>query len=200
MNTAAPVAAAAAENPYGLQGLWQNGGPIAQTPLIILLIMSAVSWYIIFSKLWDQRRLRKGAKVVEKQFWSSGSLNEAVHRLPNASGVRAVAEDGLRASAHHEGRLTDRIDLHEWVTMSLQRSVDSVNSKMSNGLALLASLSSASPFVGLCGTVLRILHALVSIGVSGQASIDKVAGPVGEALIMTALGLATAVRAVVDDN
>src|SRR4249919_407368 len=188
------------ESPYGLIPLWNNGGPIAQTTLIILLIMSAVSWYIIFSKLWDQRRLRKGAKVVEKQFWSSGSLKEAVDRLPKDSDFRAVAEDGLRASAHHEGRLTDRIDLHEWVTMSLQRSVDSVNSKMTNGLAFLATVGSTAPFVGLFGTVWGILQALVAIGVSGQASIDKVAGPVGEALIMTALGLFVAVPAVLCYN
>ena len=187
-------------NPYGIEALWHNGGPIAQTTLVILLIMSAVSWYIIFSKLWDQRRLRKGAKVVEKQFWSSGSLKEAVDRLPKDSDFRAVAEDGLRASAHHEGRLTDRIDLHEWVTMSLQRSVDTVNSKLSNGLAFLATVGSTAPFVGLFGTVVGILKALVNIGVSGQASIDKVAGPVGEALIMTAIGLFVAVPAVMGYN
>ena len=160
----------------------RQGDPVGRGTLIILLIMSAVSWYIIFTKLWDQRRLRQGAKVVEKQFWSSGSLKEAVDRLPKDNDFRAVAEDGLRASAHHEGRLTDRIDLHEWVTMSLQRSVDSVNSKMSNGLAFLATVGSTAPFVGLFGTVWGILKALVNIGVSGQASIDKVAGPVGEAL------------------
>ena len=199
-NTAAAAPTTPEENPYGLYALCHNGGPIAQATLIILLIMSAVSWYIIFSKLWDQRRLRKGAKVVEKQFWSSGSLKEAVDRLPKDSDFRAVAEDGLRASAHHEGRLTDRIDLHEWVTMSLQRSVDSVNSKMSNGLAFLATVGSTAPFVGLFGTVWGILNALVSIGVSGQASIDKVAGPVGEALIMTAIGLAVAVPAVLGYN
>ena len=199
-NTAAAAPTTPEENPYGLYALWHNGGPIAQATLIILLIMSAVSWYIIFSKLWDQRRLRKGAKVVEKQFWSSGSLKEAVDRLPKDSDFRAVAEDGLRASAHHEGRLTDRIDLHEWVTMSLQRSVDSVNSKMSNGLAFLATVGSTAPFVGLFGTVWGILQALVAIGVSGQASIDKVAGPVGEALIMTAIGLAVAVPAVMGYN
>jgi len=156
-NTAAAAPTTPEENPYGLYALWHNGGPIAQATLIILLIMSAVSWYIIFSKLWDQRRLRKGAKVVEKQFWSSGSLKEAVDRLPKDSDFRAVAEDGLRASAHHEGRLTDRIDLHEWVTMSLQRSVDAVNSKLSNGLAFLATVGSTAPFVGLFGTVVGIL-------------------------------------------
>jgi len=193
-----PTAVAPVENtnPYGFYALWNDGGPIARATLILLGIMSFVSWYIIFSKMWDQRRLRKGAKVVEKQFWSSGSLKEAVDRLPKDSDFRAVAEDGLRASAHHEGRLTDRIDLHEWVTMSLQRSVDSVNSKLSNGLAFLATVGSSAPFVGLFGTVVGILKALVNIGVSGQASIDKVAGPVGEALIMTAIGLFVAVPAV----
>ena len=190
MENTAAATAAVAENPYGIRALCGcRATPSRAATLIILLIMSAVSWYIIFTKLWDQRRLRQGAKVVEKQFWSSGSLKEAVDRLPKDNDFRAVAEDGLRASAHHEGRLTDRIDLHEWVTMSLQRSVDSVNSKMSNGLAFLATVGSTAPFVGLFGTVWGILNALVSIGVSGQASIDKVAGPVGEALIMTAIGL-----------
>src|SRR6478736_10188327 len=188
------------DNPYGIQAMWQQGDGVTRGTLIILLIMSAVSWYIIFSKLWDQRRLKAGAKVVEKQFWSSGSLKEAVDRLPKDNDFRAVAEDGLRASAHHEGRLTDRIDLHEWVTMSLQRSVDSVNSKLSNGLAFLATVGSTAPFVGLFGTVVGILKALVNIGVSGQASIDKVAGPVGEALIMTAIGLFVAVPAVMGYN
>jgi biopolymer transport protein ExbB len=188
------------ENPYGLEALWSQGDFVSKGTLIVLLIMSAVSWYIIFAKLWDQRRLKAGAKVVEKQFWSSGSLKEAVDRLPKDNDFRAVAEDGLRASAHHEGRLTDRIDLHEWVTMSLQRSVDAVNSKMSNGLAFLATVGSTAPFVGLFGTVWGILNALIAITLSGQASIDKVAGPVGEALIMTALGLFVAVPAVMGYN
>ena len=194
------AAAVTTDNPYGLRALWESGNIVTRTTLILLLIMSAVSWYIIFTKLWDQRRLKKGAKVVEKQFWSAGSLKEAVDRLPKDNDFRAVAEDGLRASAHHEGRLTDRIDLHEWVTMSLQRSVDSVNSKMTNGLAFLATVGSTAPFVGLFGTVWGILQALVAIGVSGQASIDKVAGPVGEALIMTAIGLFVAVPAVMGYN
>ena len=188
------------DNPYGIEAMWAQGDGVTRGTLIILLIMSAVSWYISFSKLWDQRRLKQGAKVVEKQFWSSGSLKEAVDRLPKDNDFRAVAEDGLRASAHHEGRLTDRIDLHEWVTMSLQRSVDSVNSKMSNGLAFLATVGSTAPFVGLFGTVWGIYNALISISLAGQASLDKVAGPIGEALIMTALGLFVAVPAVMGYN
>jgi biopolymer transport protein ExbB len=196
----AATAAAPVEKLYGIQKVWTEGDMVARGTLIILIVMSAVSWYIIFTKLWDQRRLRLGAKVVEKQFWSSGSLKEAVDRLPKDNDFRAVAEDGLRASAHHEGRLTDRIDLHEWVTMSLQRSVDAVNSKMSNGLAFLATVGSTAPFVGLFGTVWGILNALTLIGDTGQAQIDKIAGPVGESLIMTALGLGVAVPAVMGYN
>jgi biopolymer transport protein ExbB len=200
MQNAAAAAPVQPNNPYGVEALWNEGGPVGRGTLIVLLIMSAVSWYIIFTKLWDQRRLKQGAKVVEKQFWSSGSLKEAVDRLPKDNDFRMVAEDGLRASAHHEGRLTDRIDLHEWVTMSLQRSVDSVNSKLSNGLSFLATVGSTAPFVGLFGTVWGILKALIAITLSGQASLDKVAGPVGEALIMTALGLFVAVPAVMGYN
>jgi biopolymer transport protein ExbB len=127
-------------------------------------------------------------------------VKDGVERLKKGDDFRLIAEDGLRAASHHDGRLTDRIDLHEWVTMSLQRSVDSVNSKLSNGLAFLATVGSTAPFVGLFGTVVGILKALVNIGVSGQASIDKVAGPVGEALIMTAIGLFVAVPAVMGYN
>jgi biopolymer transport protein ExbB len=196
MENSVVAAAADAENPYGLTALWRDGGPIAQVTLIILLIMSAVSWYIIFSKLWDQRRLRKGAKVVEKQFWSSGSLKEAVDRLPKDSDFRTVAEDGLRASAHHEGRLTDRIDLHEWVTMSLQRSVDSVNSKLSNGLAFLATVGSTAPFVGLFGTVVGIINAFKGISTEKSTGLGAVAGGISEALVTTAIGLFVAIPAV----
>jgi biopolymer transport protein ExbB len=137
---------------------------------------------------------------VEKQFWTAPSIKDGVERLKKGDDFRYIAEDGLRAASHHDGRLTDRIDLHEWITMSLQRSVDQVQSKLSGGLGLLATVGSVSPFVGLFGTVWGILGALQSIGLAGQASIDKVAGPVGEALIMTALGLLCAVPAVMGYN
>src|ERR1700719_4370199 len=161
------------DNPYGLQALWAGGDPVARSVLILLAIMSLASWYVILTKLWDQRKLKQSARV---------------------------AEDGLRAASHHDGRLTDRIDLHEWITMSLQRAVDQVNSKLNSGLGLLATVGSTAPFVGLFGTVWGILNALVGIGIAGQASIDKVAGPVGEALIMTAIGLFVAVPAVMGYN
>ncbi|HEY0341591.1 MAG TPA: MotA/TolQ/ExbB proton channel family protein [Steroidobacteraceae bacterium] len=193
-------ATATVDNPYGLGALWAGGDLIARTVLILLAIMSLSSWYVILTKLWDQRKLKQSARVVEKQFWTAPSLKDGVERLKKGDDFRAIAEDGLRAASHHDGRLTDRIDLHEWITMSLQRAVDGVNSKLQSGLGLLATVGSVSPFVGLFGTVWGILNALVGIGIAGQASIDKVAGPVGEALIMTAIGLFVAVPAVMGYN
>jgi biopolymer transport protein ExbB len=193
-------ATATVDNPYGLQALWNGGDLVSRAVLILLLIMSLSSWYVILTKLWDQRKLKQSARVVEQQFWTAPSLKDGVERLKKGDDFRAIAEDGLRAASHHDGRLTDRIDLHEWITMSLQRAVDGVNSKLQSGLGLLATVGSVAPFVGLFGTVWGILNALVGIGIAGQASIDKVAGPVGEALIMTALGLFVAVPAVMGYN
>ena len=183
-------------NPYGLAGMWNSGDIVARGVIILLLIMSLMSWYIILTKLWDQRRLKQSARAAEKQFWSAPSVKEGVDRLKKGDNFRAVAEDGLRAVSHHEGRLTDRIDMHEWVTMSLQRSVDQVNSNMQKGLGFLATVGSSAPFVGLFGTVWGVMTTLITIGLSGNPSIDKVAGPIGGALIMTALGLFVAVPAV----
>ena len=183
-------------NPYGLAGMWNSGDIVARGTIILLLIMSLMSWYIILTKLWDQRRLKQSARAAEKQFWSAPSIKDGVDRLKKGDNFRAVAEDGLRAVSHHEGRLTDRIDMHEWVTMSLQRSVDQVNSNMTKGLGFLATVGSSAPFVGLFGTVWGVMTTLITIGLSGNPSIDKVAGPIGGALIMTALGLFVAVPAV----
>src|SRR3954462_11718959 len=198
MENQAPTASS--ENPYGLGAMWSSGDPIARSVLILLAIMSLSSWYVILTKLWDQRKLKQSARVAEKQFWTAPSIKDGVERLQKGDDFRLVAEDGLRAASHHDGRLTDRIDLHEWITMSLQRAVDQVNSKLNSGLGLLATVGSTAPFVGLFGTVWGILQALVGIGIAGQASIDKVAGPVGEALIMTAIGLFVAVPAVMGYN
>ncbi len=194
------VATTTTSNPYGLVALWQGGDLVARSVLILLLIMSLASWYVMLTKLWDQGKLKKSARVVEKQFWTAPSVKDGVERLKKGDDFRGIAEDGLRAASHHDGRLTDRIDLNEWITMSLQRSTDHVNSGLNQGLGLLATVGSTAPFVGLFGTVWGILNALVGIGIAGQASIDKVAGPVGEALIMTALGLFVAVPAVMGYN
>jgi biopolymer transport protein ExbB len=192
----AATAADPAANPYGFGALIDHGTPVSYTILAILLLMSLVSWYITFTKYWDQYRLGKAARNVERNFWAAGSAREGVDRLPKDDDFRLIAESAIRAAAHHDGRLSDRISLRDWLSMALNRSVDSLNSKLSSGLSFLATVGSTAPFVGLLGTVYGILNALIKIGLSGQPSIDKVAGPVGEALIMTALGLVVAVPAV----
>ena len=203
----APAAAAAPtvvkesiENPYGLQAMWKQGDFVSKGTLIILVIMSMGSWYIIFVKLWEQHKLIKESREMASSFWKSASLREGAKKLKESSAFRYIAETGLDANEHHEGTLTENIDLNTWVTMSVQRSVDTVQSRLQDGLAFLATVGSTAPFVGLFGTVWGIYHALTAIGIAGQASIDKVAGPVGEALIMTAIGLAVAVPAVMGYN
>lgn len=189
------------ENPFGLEAFIKQADAVAMGTLIILLVMSLASWYIILTKLWDQRRVRKAYTQVEKGFWTAGNLRDGAARLSGKDNAfKMVAEDGMRAAQHHEGRLTDQIPLHEWITVSLYRSVDSVNSRLQSGLAVLATTGSTAPFVGLFGTVWGIYNALISISLAGQASLDKIAGPIGEALIMTAIGLFVAVPAVMGYN
>ena len=192
--------AAAVTNPYGPMALLTNGDPLSHGVLIVLFLMSLFSWYVILTKLWDQRKLKQSAKIAEKQFWTAPSVKDGVERLKKGDDYRRIAEEALRAQSHHDGRLTDRIDINEWVTMSLQRAVNASSSQLQTGMGLLASVGSTAPFVGLFGTVVGIIKALISIGVSGQPSIDKVAGPVGEALTMTAAGLLVAVPAVLGYN
>ncbi|MEF7612381.1 MotA/TolQ/ExbB proton channel family protein [Aquincola sp. MAHUQ-54] len=188
------------ENPYGLAALWAQGDWVAKGTLVIMIIMSMGSWYIIFTKLYEQHKLLQAAERASRSFWTAGSVKAGAAALEQGSAFRYIAEQGLTASEHHEGTLVEQIDLHTWVTMSIQRAVDNINSRLQDGLAFLATVGSTAPFVGLFGTVWGIYHALTAIGISGQASIDKVAGPVGEALIMTAIGLAVAVPAVMGYN
>jgi len=189
------------ENPFGLEAFIKQADAVAMGTLIILLIMSLASWYIILTKVWDQRRIRKSYLQVEKGFWTAGNLRDGTGKLTGKDNVfKMVAEDGMSAAQHHEGRLTDQIPLHEWITVSLFRSVDSVNNRLQTGLAVLATTGSTAPFVGLFGTVWGIYNALISISLAGQASLDKIAGPIGEALIMTAIGLFVAVPAVMGYN
>ncbi len=188
------------DNPYGLEALWTQGDIVARGTLIIMIIMSMGSWYIIFTKVWEQSKLMKSAKQATESFWTAGSVKKGAETLKEESAFRYMAEQGLKAAEHHEGDLTEQIDRHTWIGMSVQRSVENINSRLQDGLAFLATVGSTSPFVGLFGTVWGIYHALTQIGISGQASIDKVAGPVGEALIMTAFGLAVAVPAVMGYN
>jgi biopolymer transport protein ExbB len=185
-----------AENPYGLQDIINKGNPVSLGVLALLAIMSVGSWYIFFVKYFEQGRILSQARTVERRFWSSGTLNEGIDKLPKNSMFRLIAESGVRAS---QGG-TSLVGLNDWIAMSLTRQLDDANARLQGGIAFLASVGSTAPFVGLFGTVWGILQALIAIGVAGQASIDKVAGPVGEALIMTALGLFVAVPAVLCYN
>ena len=203
----APAAAAAPAvakeevlNPYGLEALWKEGDFVARGTLIIMIIMSMGSWYIIFTKLFEQQKMLKAANAVGEGFWKAGSMKQAANTLADGSAFRYIAEQGVKADEHHEGTLVEAIDRHTWISMSVERAVGNISSRLQDGLAFLATVGSTAPFVGLFGTVWGIYHALTAIGIAGQASIDKVAGPVGEALIMTAFGLAVAVPAVMGYN
>lgn len=204
VDTAAPAAPAAdkvvKENPYGLMALVKHGHAVDQAVLVLLALMSAGSWFIMFTKLWDTHKIGAEAKEVRANFFKKASLADGVKTLPESSAFRYIAQTAVEASEHHEGALTENIDRNTWVTMNVERAVGDVNAKMQGGLGFLATVGSTSPFIGLFGTVWGILQALTAIGVAGQASIDKVAGPVGAALIMTAIGLGVAVPAVLGYN
>ena len=187
------------DNPYGLAAALEQGGAIAYGTFGILVIMSAASWYIMFSKLFEQQKIINQAKRARTTFWNSSNLREGAGKLEKNSAYRQIVDDALVAQEQHT-KLTDPVDQHDWMLGSLSRSQGAIASKLSNGLALLATVGSTAPFIGLFGTVVGIYRALVNIGASGQASIDAVAGPVGEALIMTAIGLVVAVPAVLGYN
>jgi biopolymer transport protein ExbB len=204
---AAPVAAAPVtaksvdivDNPYGLEALWKGGDLIARITLGILVLMSMGSWYVIITKVYEQSKMGSQARAATKRFWKAPTVRQGAESLKKGSPYRFIAESGLEATSKHEG-LLGNVDLNTWISMSIQRAIDNVQSRTQDGLAFLATVGSTAPFVGLFGTVWGIYHALTAIGIAGQASIDKVAGPVGEALIMTAIGLAVAVPAVLGYN
>ena len=195
-----PVAVQPAANPYGFEALWNDGDLITKSTIFILLLMSIGTWYIIITKFIQQAKIQRQAKEAEVKFWAASSIDTAAETLTETSVYRFIAEKGINSTRKHGGNLLERIDFNTWVTISIQRAIDKIQSHLSGGLAFLATVGSTAPFVGLFGTVWGIYHALTAIGISGQASIDKVAGPVGEALIMTAIGLAVAVPAVLGYN
>ena len=200
---AAPKAAARAtevvDNPYGIEALWRGSDMVAKGTLVILIIMSMGTWYIIITKIYEQSKIGQAARKADKEFWNAPSVKEGASRLKSGSPFRFIAESAFEASDKHTG-LIESVNINDWITMSIQRAIENVQSRMQDGLAFLATVGSTAPFVGLFGTVWGIYHALTAIGIAGQASIDKVAGPVGEALIMTAIGLAVAVPAVLGYN
>jgi biopolymer transport protein ExbB len=187
------------DSPYGLVPALCEGGLVSQVTFLVMLIMFVGTLYILFTKLLEQNKVMKQGKAVSAGFWRAPTLAEGAAKLEKNSAYRQVVEDGLRANMEHT-KLTDPVEAHDWMHGTLERSQNHINSKLNGGLAFLATVGSTAPFVGLFGTVIGILRALVKIGASGQASIDTVAGPVGEALIMTAIGLIVAVPAVLAFN
>jgi biopolymer transport protein ExbB len=193
------AAPAAGSNPYGLIPALQQGGIIAISVFSILVLMSIFSFYILFTKLMQQQKIIAQGRKVRASFWNSANLREAATKLETRSAYRSIGDDALLAQDQH-GKLTDPIAQHDWMANSLARSQGAISSRLGEGLAFLATVGSTAPFIGLFGTVVGIYRALIKIGAAGQASIDAVAGPVGEALILTAPGLVVAVPAVLSYN
>ena len=194
---AAPAAAAAPK--YGFTQALVEGGPVTWATFTVMLIMFVGTLYILFTKLFEQNKVMKQGRDMQASFWRAPSLAEGANKLEKNSAYRQIVEDGLRAQADH-GKLADPVESHDWMHGTMERSQNHINSTLNGGLSFLATVGSTAPFVGLFGTVWGILTALVKIGAAGQASIDTVAGPVGEALIMTAIGLVVAVPAVMAFN
>ena len=195
----AAAAPAAPQNKFGFAEALQQGGFIAYATVSILGIMSFGSFFILFTKWFEQAKIMRQARDLRGSFWRAGSLREGAAKLEKNSAWRQIVDDGMTAEEQH-GRMDNTLDAHEWLHGSLARSEASVNARLASGLPFLATVGATSPFIGLFGTVVGIYRALINIGIAGSASIDKVAGPVGEALIMTALGLLVAVPAVLAYN
>ncbi|MEX3691919.1 MotA/TolQ/ExbB proton channel family protein [Paraburkholderia sp. BR14263] len=196
----APATSETVTNPYGLGALWKNGDFVARFVLLLLVVMSMGSWYIMITKFFEQFRANRRAKSADEQLWSAPSLAEGAKQLEESSPFRFIAETAIEAGEHHDEALLEAVDRNTWIDVSVERAITSVSNRLQDGLAFLGTVGSTAPFVGLFGTVWGIYHALTAIGIAGQASIDKVAGPVGEALIMTAIGLGVAVPAVLGYN
>ncbi|WP_114521074.1 MotA/TolQ/ExbB proton channel family protein [Altererythrobacter sp. ZODW24] len=190
---------AAPKNQFGFFEAMEQGGVIAWSTFGVLVIMSIGSFYILFTKYFEQQKVMKQGRDIRTNFWRANSLKEGAGKLDKNSAWRQIVDDGLAAETQY-GKMDDDLEAHDWLHGSLARSESSINAKLAGGLPFLASVGATAPFVGLFGTVVGIYRALINIGLEGSASIDKVAGPVGEALIMTALGLLVAVPAVLAYN
>lgn len=195
----AAATSAAPQNKFGFAEALEQGGFIAYATVIILGIMSFGSFFILITKWIEQNKVLRQYKELRASFWRAPSLKEGAAKLEKNSAWRQIVDDGMAAEEQH-GKMVNETDAHDWLHGSLAASVNSVNSKLAGGLPFLATVGATSPFIGLFGTVVGIYRALIAIGIAGSASIDKVAGPVGEALIMTALGLLVAVPAVLAYN
>lgn len=191
----AVAAGEAPVNEFGFMEAMEQGGPVAWSILAVLVIQSVGSFYILFTKYFEQNKVMKEYRANRAAFWRSGSLKEGATKFEKNSAWRQLVDDGLKAGQEAE-KMHDSLESHDWLHGTLARSEAAINAKLASGLPFLATVGATAPFVGLLGTVIGIYRALINIGIEGSASIDKVAGPVGEALIMTAIGLLVAVPAV----
>lgn len=190
-----------ADNPFGVIKFLKEGDELSMTILVVLVVMSLASWFVILTKFWDQRRIARSYAEVQKKFWAAGSLQDGMSALTGRDNVfRMLTEDGLRAAHYHKGHLTEQVALNDWISVALFRSIESVMSRLVSGMAILATTGSVSPFIGLLGTVWGILNALTRISLTGNPNLEQIAGPIGEALVMTAIGLFVAVPAVMGYN
>ena len=190
---------------YGIAHVWAEGDFVTHTIGLVLAAMSIISWTVIVLKLAQLWRVQRITQRTEAQFWNASDYTSGLQALESVprNPYALLAASGRDAAAHHAAsapQLRDRLDISEWITRALKNSIDDSITRLQGGLAVIGSIGSVAPFVGLFGTVWGIYHALLSIGASGQASLDKVAGPVGEALIMTAFGLFVAIPAVLGFN
>ena len=195
----AAAAGEAPKNQFGFVEAMKEGGPVAWSILAVMIIMSVGTFYIMFTKIFEQNKIMKQYKTVQTSFWRAATLKEGAAKLEKDGAWRQLADDAVKAQEDH-GKMTDALESHDYMHGTLQRSEDSINAVLAGGLPFLATVGATAPFVGLLGTVIGIYRALINIGIEGSASIDKVAGPVGEALIMTAIGLLVAVPAVLAFN
>lgn len=191
------------ENTFGFSHLWVQGDSISHAVAVILVLMSLLSWSVIIVKAWSLLRAKRMRKQA-REFWHTVSFEAGLKHLEGDDNpFRKLALVGQDATTHHaenHDELHGVLNLSDWVTSTLRQSIDETTQNLQSGLAILASVGSTAPFIGLFGTVWGIYHALVGIGAAGSASLDQVAGPVGESLVMTALGLAVAIPAVLGYN
>jgi biopolymer transport protein ExbB len=194
-------------NQMGFGNLLAQADGVALAVLILLLLMAVFSWYYIVTKALRAVHIRRAADAVVSSFWEAPSLADGIKAMEGqrpSEPFSKIALDGVNAASHHEkhtgGRLGESMGLGEFVERALRKAISRETTGLETGLTFLATVGATAPFVGLFGTVWGIYHALIRIGASGEASLDAVAAPVGEALIMTAIGLAVAVPAVLGYN
>ena len=192
------------DSQLGLMNIWHQGDFVTRAVALLLIGMSLASWMVILIKALDVIRYKRMA-MRSRDFWESEDFAIALEKLgtDDSNPFRVLALEGREAAAHHrntKAHLHNALDESEWITRALRNGIDEFTARLQTGLAILASVGSTAPFIGLFGTVWGIYHALMSISSAGQATIDKVAGPIGESLIMTALGLAVAIPAVLGYN